>query len=338
MFPWPHSFYAISYICQDASIIFYKRYLQKEKAVISLYGNVNGSRRVLYIGNLNSPFQREMYKFIKLYGKSYGLIVDNYDLKSGRSLKEKLKFRLSLANLFFKVNVNFDCIFVEFLGDNAYFTSLLNFKKKPIIVRCHRTELYEYWNKYRERVIKAASRASLIICVSNAIRRRLINLIPWIKDESTVIFNSVDPYRFKPKDVLRDKEELIVGSLGRLIPLKGFEELIIAVGSLIKQGLKIKLKIGGEGPLSSRLERIIDKLNLKNKVYLEGHIPYEHVNKWYHSIDLFVLNSRIEGMSTVILEAMASGLPVVATNIGVYLKWLIGDGHIILVILKGLKS
>jgi len=126
----------------------------------------------------------------------------------------------------------------------------------------------------------------------------------------------VDPYRFKPKDVLRDKEELIVGSLGRLIPLKGFEELIIAVGSLIKQGLKIKLKIGGEGPLSNRLERIIDKLNLKNKVYLEGHIPYEHVNEWYHSIDLFVLNSRTEEMPTVILEAMASGLPVVATNVG----------------------
>lgn len=97
--------------------------------MISLYGNVNGNRRVLYIGNLNSPFQREMYKFIKLYGKSYGLIVDNYYLKPGRSLKEKLKFRLSLANLFFKVNVIFDCIFVEFLRDNAYFTSLLNFKK-----------------------------------------------------------------------------------------------------------------------------------------------------------------------------------------------------------------
>ena len=124
--------------------------------------------------------------------------------------------------------------------------------------------------------------------------------------------------------------------VGRLIPLKGFEELIIAVGSLIKQGLKIKLKIGGEGPLSNRLERIID--NFKNKVYLEGHIPYERVNEWYHSIDLFVLNSRIEGKLTVILEAMASGLPVVATNVGVYLKWLIGDGHIILVILKGLKS
>ena len=58
--------------------------------------------------------------------------------------------------------------------------------RKPIIVRRHRTELYKCWNKYRERVIKAASRASLIICVSNAIRRRLINLIPWIKDKSTV--------------------------------------------------------------------------------------------------------------------------------------------------------
>ncbi|OYT53162.1 MAG: hypothetical protein B6U76_08930 [Desulfurococcales archaeon ex4484_217_2] len=75
---------------------------------------------------------------------------------------------------------------------------------------------------------------------------------------------------FKPKDVLRDKEELIGGSLGRLIPLKGFEELIIAVGSLIKQGLKIKLKIGGEGPLSNRLERIIDKLNFKKQSIFGG--------------------------------------------------------------------
>jgi len=257
-----------------------------------------------------------MYKFIKLYGKSYGLIVDNYYLKSGRSLKEKLKFRLSLANLFFKVNVNFDCIFVEFLGDNAYFTSLLNFKKKPIIVRCHRTELYEYWKKYGRRVQEAARKATIIICVSEAMKRRLLELMPWTKSKAIVVHNSIDPQRFYPINNKREKRSLIIGSLGKLIPRKGFIELVKVVGSLINRGFNIKLRIGGSGILKLYLEKLVSILCLESKVYIEGYIPEYRLNEWYNSLDLFVLNSKSEGMPTVILEAMASGLPVVATNVG----------------------
>jgi len=147
-------------------------------------------------------------------------------------------------------------------------------------------------------------------------KRRLLELMPWTKSKAIVVHNSIDPQRFYPINNKREKRSLIIGSLGKLIPRKGFIELVKVVDSLINRGFNIKLRIGGSGILKLYLEKLVSILGLESKVYIEGYIPEYRLNEWYNSLDLFVLNSKSEGMPTVILEAMASGLPVVATNVG----------------------
>ncbi len=277
-------------------------------------------KNILYVGNLAVSFQRELFKFLKFYGKYYDMNFFHYYFQLGKSVDSLLRAIPKLIKFSTLINFASDAVFVEFLGNYAYFTALLNIFNKPIIVRCHRYELYEYWDRHKERIVKAADKSAMIICVSKAMKLRLLELMPWLRGKVYVVYNSVDPNKFSlSKRLFRNykkNDEFVIGSLGNLVPVKGFEELIVVVSSLIKKGMKIKLKIGGDGPLLGKLRKLISRLNLQNSVYLEGYIPYSKVPEWYHTIDLFVLNSRIEGLPTVILEAMASGLPVIATKVG----------------------
>ena len=269
----------------------------------------------MYIGNPYSSFQREFFKFLKLYSRRYGFKANHFYIRTSTSLKGKILLRLGLLKLFLKINMLSDVVFVEFIGDNAYFSSLLNVAHKPMVVRCHRAELYEYWEKHSKRVKTAAEKSSLIICVAKAIKKRLINLMPWAKDKTIVVYNSVDPLKFYPKKIIsKGRRPLIIGSLGALIPRKGFIELIKVLNRFVNRGYNIKLKIGGKGPLYPLLKKTVSRLGLEQHVMLEGFV--KNVPQWYQTIDLFILNSKSEGLPTVILEAMASGLPVIATNVG----------------------
>lgn len=99
--------------------------------------------------------------------------------------------------------------------------------------------------------------------------------------------------------------------VGRLSPNKGFIELIDAF-ALIRDDTKLNLVILGEGVDRSRLEERVRKLSLGNRVFLPGAVnnPYS----WMANAKLFVSSSHFEGLSNVIIEALACGCPVVATD------------------------
>jgi len=197
--------------------------------------------------------------------KLYNFKVINRYFKSGLGIYDRLKARLYLIKLLSEVAWKVNCIFVEFLSDHAYYLTRFQYFKKPVIVRCHRTELYEGWLTRRDRIEYAAKNCNLIICVSNFIRNRLIRLIPEVKSKSVVIYNSVDAKKIKPIKYYRARKTFVVGSLGRLIPIKGFEELILSVGELIAEGYNIVLKIGGDGPLMNKLKLLVKSMNLKKR-------------------------------------------------------------------------
>lgn len=105
----------------------------------------------------------------------------------------------------------------------------------------------------------------------------------------------------------------IVLSVGRLTPQKDFEALIKAFHVVANKWYSAcSLVIVGEGPERRGLESLIENLGLRDKVHLLGWIdnPYP----LYKAADVFVLSSRFEGLPNVILEALAFGLPVVATD------------------------
>ena len=106
-------------------------------------------------------------------------------------------------------------------------------------------------------------------------------------------------------------------SVSRLVKKNGLGDLIMAVGIINKDGDKpVVLKIIGEGKLRSRLENLIKKLKINDRVIIKGQIPNEQVYGYLKQADVFVRPSLSEGLGNAFLEAMAMGVPVIGTPVG----------------------
>src|SRR5204863_235159 len=114
---------------------------------------------------------------------------------------------------------------------------------------------------------------------------------------------------------------LIIG-VGLLIPKKGFAYLVRTCALLMERGKSFRCEITGDGPLKSELRQQIDELCLQNNVELPGAKPQMQVRERLAAANVVVLPSVIDpdggmdNLPTVIMEAMATGLPVVSTDLG----------------------
>lgn len=140
----------------------------------------------------------------------------------------------------------------------------------------------------------------------------------------------VDPIQYNNNKVklLKTKyiNKKIIFSLGRLVEYKGYEFLIRAAQYLSDDYV---ILIGGNGPLRSQLEELIDKLKLHKKVKLLGRISDEDLPTYYEACDIYVLSSiwKTEAFGIVQIEAMSCGKPVIATKIeGSGVDWVNEDG------------
>ena len=137
-----------------------------------------------------------------------------------------------------------------------------------------------------------------------------------------VICNGVDSEKFCPpldKNAIRlrygfRKDEFLIGTVGRLDPVKDHETLIRTIPLLKDRFPNVRLLIIGGGACYSQILGLVEALGLKKQVILFG--ERDDVSSLMQIMDLFVLNSLSEGISNTILEAMATGLPVVASNVG----------------------
>jgi colanic acid/amylovoran biosynthesis glycosyltransferase len=134
------------------------------------------------------------------------------------------------------------------------------------------------------------------------------------------IYNGLDLGEFHPAD-FSSTPPLIV-AVGRLIPKKGFSDLIRACSLLAERGKSFQCEIIGEGPLEDELRAQIERLGLQDRVVLSGAKPQSQVRRRLSAANVFVLASVIDAdggmdnLPTVIMEAMATRLPVVSTDVG----------------------
>ena len=108
-------------------------------------------------------------------------------------------------------------------------------------------------------------------------------------------------------------DELFIVSVGELNKNKNHETVVIALGELLKEtDLKIKYMICGDGPYRARLEEKIADLNLRDDVFTPGYV--NDVRKVLWAADLFIFPSKREGLGMAAVEALASGIPVIAAD------------------------
>lgn len=155
-----------------------------------------------------------------------------------------------------------------------------------------------------------------IIAPSNAIAESLVkqNLFP--PDKIEIIRYGIDVEHFSPAEK-RSDEHFIVGTIGHLAPIKGHDVFVRAAEIASKKRENIRFVIVGEdkspsGKNRRELEDLIDRLDLKSKIELVGWT--DDVRPFLQKFDLFVSAARAEAFGLVIVEAMLSGLPVIATG------------------------
>ena len=164
----------------------------------------------------------------------------------------------------------------------------------------------------------AAARA--VVTVSEFGVRFLEAKYPEHSGETHRVYNGIDLSRFQPADF--SAAPPVIVSIGRLIEKKGFQDLIQACRLLRERGMEFRCEIIGEGPLESALREQIATLGLTNWIALTGPLPQEAVVKRLAGSTLFALpcvteaTGGMDNLPTVVMEAMAAGLPVVSTPIG----------------------
>jgi sugar transferase (PEP-CTERM/EpsH1 system associated) len=166
------------------------------------------------------------------------------------------------------------------------------------------------------------------ITVSEELEQWLSNSVGVDRKKITRICNGVDLAEFltgQRRDEARAKyhlgqDEFLIGTVGRLDPIKGHVSLMRAFAQLATKYPLAKLLVVGAGPCYQQLESLKKQLRLNDRIVLLG--ERDDVSTLLQSLDVYVLPSIFEGISNTILEAMASGLPVVATRVG-------GNGELI---------
>jgi len=162
-----------------------------------------------------------------------------------------------------------------------------------------------------------------VIANSNGLKELALKSLP--SQKIGVICNGIDTNQFKPNFTKSDTLRILC--ISRLIARKGLEYLIKAIAEL-KQ-YNIKLIIVGQGDQGKKLKKLVFALGISSKVEFKDYIARHFIGEIYNNSDIFVLPSLNEGMSNAVLEAMASGLPIVLTDTGGTAELLNANGFIV---------
>jgi len=182
--------------------------------------------------------------------------------------------------------------------------------------------LYRIFKGYLENYFKKLHGR---IAVSEVAKRSISR---YFEGEYRIIPNGVDIHRFNPNNekiewLVRDDSKKIL-FVGRIEPRKGLKYLILALNEVVKFISNVKLIVVGDGPFKILYEQYLNK-NIEDKVIFVGKVGYDELPKFYVSCDVFVSPAtEKESFGIVLLEAMASKIPVIASDIEGY-KQIIKD-------------
>lgn len=163
-----------------------------------------------------------------------------------------------------------------------------------------------------------ASRAVRVVVPSQYLSR-IVHEWGVSHESITVIYNGVSVGDVGVKETIRGVlhfEGKLIISVGRLVPWKGFDILIKVFAKLKKKTKDIKLFIVGSGPDLESLESLVEKEGVQDSVIFAGAVDHDALLRYIKASDIFVLNTSYEGLSHLVLETLAVGVPVITTHVG----------------------
>ncbi|MBK5113290.1 MAG: glycosyltransferase [Candidatus Heimdallarchaeota archaeon] len=250
--------------------------------------------------NVSVFYLRSLYFPLEFSG---GIRIDNRHTKLLRFIKKK--------------DLKFDLVHAHFSWPSGFIASKIKDQLNiPYILTVHenftwfKSELKNDYKEYRS----AWTKADRILRVNMQDYKHLMSY-----NESVEFFPNAVSSRFKPLDKQLVREELelkqkeFIFALGIHVKRKGFQDLIIAMKDIKQEKPQLKCYIGGKGPKTKFLKRLIRKHDLSNHVELLGFLSNEMYVKWLNACDLFIFPSHSESFGVTVVEALTCGKPVVAT-------------------------
>jgi colanic acid/amylovoran biosynthesis glycosyltransferase len=261
--------------------------------------------------------------------KSLGIIIKNFHrypieiLKSLNVLKYGSN-ALSLS-LFYSISYfldrQFDIIHCHFGPNGIYGTQLKQIGvKSKIITTFHGYDMSLLLSRNGDHIYRDVFHyCDLCLPISDRWKLKLIRLGG---NESKIIVHrmgiNLDNYRYSERR-LPASGSLKILTIGRLCEKKGYEYSIRAVAKILANGNNITYIIAGDGPLRNEMKRLAEELKIKQRVIFVGAVEQDEVRKLYQQSHIFILpavtasNGDQEGIPVVLMEAAASGLPIIST-------------------------
>lgn len=276
------------------------------------YG-VSFSQPIKAIKNILKAFSRRYFSHVlPNFSVCFQPSIQIYKLGDSFHLNRKAK---KIIKILRDQNKKIDIIHAHFTDDCGIIAYLVAKELRiPFVVTEHSSSFVESWQKSAPNSLFrcALDGASLIIGVSNFQSNTLKE--HGLKQVLT-LHNFIDSP--KPYHLTKNKKTYEIVSIGNLVEIKGFSQLIQAVGKLVNfNHADIQLKIFGSGPLESFLKDEIKRLSLSHCIKLGGFRSGEEIKKIIAKSDLLVLSSRKETFGIVLIEALSLGVPVIATRCG----------------------
>lgn len=271
--------------------------------------------RQWYKARQNTPANMQYEDINITYLKWYGLPKRLFWGVEGRIMYFQLSKSLE------KIIDDFrpDVIHVPWLNPEGVAGCLLGERYSiPCVVHAQGSDVNHYLRKYpgRRIFIRDIQKASVVSFVSQALKDTATNLGLAHRNQP-VVYNGVDIDTFKPATELHSNKFKTIVTITKMNPVKNLDLLLHAFNRLSSDYQDAtELVLVGDGPCRQDLEKLVRDLKIESRVHFAGHVSHANVVAYLQKADIFCLTSISEGLPVAMLEAMACGLPAVATKVG----------------------
>ncbi|MHA1249856.1 MAG: glycosyltransferase family 4 protein [Candidatus Helarchaeota archaeon] len=319
----------------------------KRKISIGIIGTSNkpipaktGGAIENYIFNLSKElidlgYKIHIFSFDSDFGNNNGITIHNIQFGKFRNrsvLLNEIDFSINLLRYY---NKNLKNQIDIFHGHSIISSSIFLYRNiRPFIFTAHGpTPWYKYpfentqekLGYYLEKIISRyiLFKSDFITTISKRISTEILSKYKNLASKVKYIPNAINIEKFKRKSDYSNDNNKIILYVGRIKPVKRIEFLLYSIPKVIKYNNNIKFILIGpynffnnkKSLYVKKIEKIIDKLRIAKFVKFLGNLNEDELLNYYDMADIFVLPSFIEGLPTVLLEAMAKKIPIIATDI-----------------------
>jgi glycosyltransferase involved in cell wall biosynthesis len=264
-------------------------------------------------------------KFIRFAQIEYKEICDNYNIyrpkyfKLPYPLTENIEWRTyyhCVMRVIEKEKLKFDLIHCHGLYPDGFAAAkVAKDVGVPMVMHIHESGFRKSYRKYNRPIRYVMDQADKLIAVSKFQYQTVTTVADEFVGKMRVVYNGIDTEKFSPSAQASAGKSTRMIFVGNLIEGKQIDILIKAIDRL-KTKFSLALDVYGSGPKQKQYQQLTWQLNLNHLVKFMGHIENDTLAETLKNYNLLVLPSHYETFGVVLIEAMACGLPVVATAVG----------------------